>query len=374
MTGSPASPIRADEATAGQVVVLGLVASPGAATDLARKLLDDLTAGLDRAIPGARWTVRLESDRLVDLPTDLGQLVLAARRRLLVDGWHLAVCLTDLPLRTARRPVVAHASTTHGVAVLSLPALGPVAVAPRAVDGLVRLVASLMGGASGPDDDPSGGRRRAAATGRRAEQLRGLAELDDQGGGVLTGVVTGHLRLLLGMIRVNRPWRLAIRLSRALVAALAAAIFALVTSDLWRLSDALGVARQVALAVGSVTAVVLTIVVGARLLERAPAGSPVRAQVVLFNIVTVATVLIGVVALYLALFVLNLLGVLLLVPGSLLANALGHAVGIGDQLELAWLATSVATVGGALGAGLETDEAVREAAYTYAPDAELSRR
>lgn len=88
---------------------------------------------------------------------------------------------------------------------------------------------------------------------------------------------------------------------------------------------------------------------------------------------TVATVLIGVVALYVALFVLTLLGVLLLVPGSLLASSLGHAIGIGDQLDLAWLASSVATVGGALGAGLETDEAVREAAYTYAPDAELSR-
>jgi len=49
---------------------------------------------------------------------------LRARRRLLSDGWQLVACLTDLPLQTARRPVVAHASASHGVAVLSLPALG----------------------------------------------------------------------------------------------------------------------------------------------------------------------------------------------------------------------------------------------------------
>ena len=60
---------------------------------------------------------------------------------------------------------------------------------------------------------------------------------DGQGFGYVAGVASGNLRLLLGMLRANRPWRLAIRLSRALVAALAAGVFALVTSDLWRLAD-----------------------------------------------------------------------------------------------------------------------------------------
>jgi hypothetical protein len=77
-------------------------------------------------------------------------------------------------------------------------------------------------------------------------------------------------------------------------------------------------------------------------------------------------------ALYLALLVLSLLGALLLVPSELLADQLGHPAGIADEIELAWLASSVATVGGALGAGLETDEAVREAAYGYVPDTELT--
>ena len=47
-----------------------------------------------------------------------------ARERMQREGWHLAVCVTDLPLRNGRRPVIADASAMHGVAILSLPALG----------------------------------------------------------------------------------------------------------------------------------------------------------------------------------------------------------------------------------------------------------
>ena len=175
------------------------------------------------------------------------------------------------------------------------------------------------------------------------------------------------------MLRANRPWRLAIRLSRALVAALTAAVFALVTSDIWRLADGLGPTRLALITVGSVAAVVLTIVLGAGLWERPPRTGSAREQVIMFNLVTLATVVIGVLALYGTLLLLNLVGAFLLVPRQSLTDALGHKASVASIAELAWLATSVATVGGALGAGLETDEAVREAAYSYQADAELSR-
>lgn len=49
----------------------------------------------------------------------------------------------------------------------------------------------------------------------------------------------------------------------------------------------------------------------------------------------------------------------------MLEEALGHAVTWADYATIAWLATSLATVGGAIGSGLESDEEVREAAYGY---------
>ena len=55
----------------------------------------------------------------------------------------------------------------------------------------------------------------------------------------------------------------------------------------------------------------------------------------------------------------------------LLGLVLRYPAGVVSQVRLAWLATSIATLGGALGAALESGESVREAAYTYQPDTQI---
>lgn len=289
---------------------------------------------------------------------------------LLDRGWHLAVCVTDLPLQTARRPVIAHVSATHGVAVLSMPALGPVSVRKRTAETIVRLIRHMLGDITLAAD---AGQRRTLDDGvtRRMRELGTRIEHGEPGVGFAARVVTGNISLLLGMLRANRPWRLALRLMRVLAAAFAAGVFALVTSDIWRLAYYLGPTRLAVIAVGSVAAVIVTIMVTTGLWERSPHPAA-REQVILFNIVTAATAGIGVVVLYLALFVAMLASALLLVPGDLLGVQLSHPAGAADQIRLAWLATSIATLGGALGAALESHETVREAAYTYQPDARLA--
>jgi hypothetical protein len=345
-------------------VVIGLVSAPGTATEIASDLAEDLRAELSVHLPTLQWRVPSVVDALVHPQADDAALVAAARDRLLKEDWDLVVCLTDLPLRAHRRPVVAHASPLHGVAVVCLPALGAIGLRRRTRDLVVGLVRTLLG--------DTGDRELSvcvAGLGRRARELGRDQQQGGDGSVRFTArVLSGNVRLLIGMIRANQPWKLAIGLSRAVTAALATGVFALVTPDIWQLADALGWVRLSAIGVGSVAAITAALIVGARLWEHAsqPAG---RKQVTLFNLATTATVVLGVLSLYVALFLVALLSSSLLVPSHLFEEGIGHAVRLDDYIELVWLTTALATLGGALGAGLESDEAVRAAAYTYRQDA-----
>jgi len=123
---------------------------------------------------------------------------------LLDRGWHFAVCVTDLPLQTARRPVIAHVSATHGVAVLSMPALGPVSVRKRTAETIVRLIRHMLGDSALAAD--AGQRRTLAGAVTRRNARTGHA---DRARGNMAwasprGVITGNIWLLLGMLRANR--------------------------------------------------------------------------------------------------------------------------------------------------------------------------
>jgi hypothetical protein len=353
--GRPA--MSADEVT------IGLISAPGTVTEIASALADDLQAELSLYLPGVQWRVPTVVDALVHPPADDGALVAAARLRLLAEDWDLVVCLTDLPLKAHRRPVVAHASPLHSVAVVCLPALGAVGVRRRTRDTVVGLVRTLLGDTA---DDALA--VRAGGLGGRARELGRSQQPEGDGSVRFTArVLGGNLRLLIGMIRANQPWRLAMGLSKALTAALATGVFALVTPDIWQLSDALGWIRLSAFAVGSVAAIAVALIAGAGLWEHAshPVG---RKQVTLFNVATTASVVLGVLFLYGALALLALMTSPVLVPSRLFDEGVGHAVGIDDYMKLVCLASSLATLGGALGAGLESDEVVRAAAYTHRQD------
>jgi hypothetical protein len=236
-------------------LVLGLVAAPGVANDLADELAEDLRERFDEVV--------VETDERVgafnrDPDVDLVKIV---RNRMLREGWDLAICLTDLPLLVGHRPVKAHASVSLGVGIVSVPALGPVDLEARVREVIVRLVDKLLG--SGDETITSD-----------------------------APAARGGLRLLLGMVRANRPWQLTAGLSRALLGALGTAALALASTGVWHLSDGSGWVRLVALTSGSLLITCVSLIVIHDLWERSPAAAA-RPRVALINLATSLTIALG---------------------------------------------------------------------------------
>lgn len=321
-----------------------LVPAPDLPKAIGRELADELPARLG----GEGWQVGVDDREL--LAEDLGDLAEAAHAARERTGAEVAVCLTDVPLRTGRRPVVAALDARQGIAVVSVPAAGAVGLRRSVKRATEAVVAELAGAAARPP--------AAALRGQPVE----LPDGHELRRGYVLGAGLGHLRLLAGMVRANRPWRAFSTLSSAVVAALATGAYSMINTTVWQLSGALSPVRLLVAMLLALAAVVAWLVVAHDLWEgdRRPAK-----ERHLYNAATLLTLTTAVAWAYVVLFAV-LLGVAgLLVDSGVMHSNTQQPAHLGEYLRLAWLGASIATVAGGLGSGLESLDDVRDAAYGH---------
>lgn len=162
----------------------------------------------------------------------------------------------------------------------------------------------------------------------------------------------GHLRLLAGMVRANRPWRLFSTMKGTLAAAFTTAAYALVMPIIWQMADSLSWVRLLALMVFALVAMVVWIIVAHNLWEK-PTSWKARDVAALYNPATALTLSVAVLFSYAVLFVLVIVAAGAFLESGFLQSNLGHPVGLSDYIRLAWMATSLATVAGAEAPGEE---------------------
>ncbi len=343
-------------------------------------------------------------------------------------GWDLTIVVTELPRRAGKSPILADYAPEDGVALVSVPALGAFRVASRARDAIVHLVAGHF--SASIEDLPAGERRsrmrklpalglpyehftgdevgeaeaaegrggdgeegsvRGEADGQTTEQDadeaadqdtdraadRGEGDVERGASGVgehlvLTGF-RGRVRLLSGMVRANRPWRLVPSLSPALAGAAAGAAFGVFYSNIWMLADAFSVTRLALVNALAVLAMIAWLILDNNLWERRR-NRGLREEALLYNLVTLVTVSFGVLCMYVLLFAVTLVAAFVAIPGSYMEVTLKHATGLADFGTIAWLSASMGTLAGALGSGLAGESAVRRAAYSVRERERQARR
>jgi hypothetical protein len=381
-------PDEAQSARGGSVA-LGLLPAPEIPQMIAEKFRTELPELLSRGVDDrVSWEVSVVCDSLTGSYADAIEVLDVGCERMLEEDWDLAICMTDLPLRTNRWwPVVAAVSTARKTAVLSLPPLGATRLRRRAGEAIVQLVNELYEGDPELGRDRENGADREVDTGANAGEARHpaprprrlvgrrLTELvfpirrvmptdEDIDVRFVSPRVRGHLRLLAGMVLANRPWRLFTTMRSVLAAAFATAAYVLVVPTIWQLGDALGLTRLFLLMVLAIAAMVVWITVAHNLWER-PTDLEARHQTALYNTATALTITMAVLFSYAVLFVLVLVVAGIFVPNGFFQSTLQRPVGTTEYVILSWLTASLATVAGALGSGLEDEDTVREATYGY---------
>lgn len=331
---------------------IGLLADGEVPTRLSRALADELPELLsERVDSAAAWDVSTAAEAIRG--EDGTELIAVARQRMRDEDWAVAICLTEQALTTRGRPVVVDASAADGVGVVSLSALGPTAAHDRTREAVVALVGHLVGSArtGSRTDEGALGPDRSPAAGNAARDVHAVAAR-----------LRATTKLLAGMVGANRPWRLFPGMRRALTAMVASAVLAMASETVWQIGDELGGGRLLLLMIVSVAATVAWLIVAHRLWVgwSDPAA---REQVRRVNAATVLTLAAGALVAYAVVFVAALVAAEVFIEGDLLRSRLQHSVGLGDYLGLAWIVASAATIGGALGSGLESGRAVREAAF-----------
>lgn len=258
----------------------------------------------------------------------------------------VVIYLTDLPRRRGKTPVIADISVSDRLGVISIPGAGGVFI-DRRVRNIARTIVAEV-------TDQLDTRNPSA---KRLTRMQ-----EDDVVRYIAPAALSRLRLLAGMVYANRPWRLVTGMSKVMMAAFATGAVSLAYPTIWQLSATMGPWRLSTATILATAAMIAWLIIEHKLWER-PHSADERERAVLYNASTVVTLLIGVMIFHAGLFLLLLLTAWWTLPPELVAKNIGHPVSLATLLLMAWLVSAVATLGGALGSGMEDDDAVKAAAY-----------
>ena len=249
------------------------------------------------------------------------------------------IFFTEMPLHHSGHPVVAQIDFNRGVLVVSCPPMGMLYPRRRLVSTIGRGVESLI--------------QNSASEGEHVQSWNEWgSEGDDKVTRLYSNTWTGFPRTILGMVRSNRPWKTAPKLSSALTAASTAGAFGIFYNSIWQMSEALSTGRLFVISALAIISMVGWLLISNRLWER-PKYDRLSVIVLLYNLSTVTTLVFCVVTLYIALWVFIFVAGVIVIDPRFMATVIGGDVDLVNYSAIAWLSASMGVVAGALGSGFD---------------------
>ncbi len=338
---------------------VGLLVSPGFGERLAKDLAHLLPQRLEREIDESlKWDIKVVVDPLTGSNVAVSDILAEIAEKKATYEWDYAISLTDLPIREDDRIVIARTGGGLDVAVISIPPLGALRVRSKAITMILEVMDDLYRGTISE--------HAPARFLKRSEARRGYSEDEDNERNLryTAPPVRGHISLLAGMVYANRPWRLFPSFKTTVATAFATGGYGLIFRTLWEIGNAYGYGRLVTLMLVAMAFLVGWIILSHRLWETRDRDLSKYLRS-LYNASTVLTISVGVVFYYVVIFLLLLVAAVVYIPAGMLESTIGHAVTPVNYVRIAWVTSSVATIAGAISAGLEDSEVVQNATFGW---------
>jgi hypothetical protein len=270
------------------------------------------------------------------------------------NTFDLVLCISEVPRRVGASPVVAELRD-GSTGALYVPSFGTIGVRRRAVAVAIAIVHDLL----------------RSDTASRPHLRRSMSKWapgpDPDGGGeriLLTPGMFGRTRMIMGMIRCNRPWRLVPALSSVLAAASAASAFGVFYASIWQMAASMTPARLTLIGVAAIVAITVWLIFPHGLWEHRRFRSSTTDRWI-YNSATLGTVVAGVLCMYAVLFAVVLLSAAVVISPEFLTAQIGREANTADYLSLAWLAASLGTVAGAVGSSVSDRSDILNATYGH---------
>lgn len=367
---------------------LGIVTPPGYPKELSKTISEQLPDMLKYYVKDdCEWQVEALIDPLTGVTEDPEEVFEAGLKKKEEEDWDYIVCLTDLPFFHDRKPIMAEASTNDKIAIITLPGLGSTPLLKRVRQSILQLVNEMYYGSGEEDREKAQERLQSKEDGehknlkkkgsRRLVEKRGIDRFspikrvtpDEEDTYmdvrfIVQSRISGALRVLTGMVRANRPWAIFPAFMKVIIFAFATGSYALVFPTLWRLSNNYSSWRMLLLTILSISLMVGWIILAHNLWEKQRKDrAPYLRK--LYNMTTLLTLGVTVVIYYFILFVMFSVAVVVFIPMGLLESEVSGAVGYDNYFYIAWTATSISIIIGALGSALENEEVVLSSTYGY---------
>lgn len=318
-------------------LTIAIYSDPGRTSMWIRRLLEDRGEGWSR---GAKLVHKQVLIPLRDDDTlDLDEAQSWARQ----DEADITVIVTEVPRMAGRRPKRAELHFAESLAIISLPALGPVRIRQCLRRELRTCVDALV-------YDSLDQARAVEGFSSRVVGQRGYDT-------VYTTAPRGfpaRFWTTMGMVAGNEPLWSMPKLSGFFSAAAATGAFGIFFSTIWEMANALPSWRLGVVTCIAVAVVVAWLILANRLWDR-PAAVGGKREALMYNLSTIYSLLVSVGLLYLMLFTAILVVGMLLIDPEFLANTIGDDAGFITYVNIAWLSASMGTVAGAVGSNFDDD-------------------